>query len=287
MTDTLKLALLVCDTPILPVREKYGTYNEIFHQWLANSLQAMASSRSFTLDPYDVVQGQYPPDDKIHGDDPYHGIIITGSGQYSLGLRVYRTTHTHFHPAANAYETLPWIEVLVTFVANLLSNAPSIKLIGICFGHQIIARAVGEQVVRNELGWEAGTTEIQLTDEGKRVFGLDAGVMDIIEMHRDHVPTVPAEFTLLGSTDVSLNQGMVKRYTTSTEKWSDGAIHVLTVQGHPEFCPDIVNWVVDAREKSGVMDAETVRKARERANKRDDGVGPIGKAVFAALGITN
>ncbi|KAG9051334.1 hypothetical protein FS837_009601 [Tulasnella sp. UAMH 9824] len=268
MADTLKLALLVCDTPILPVREKYGTYNEIFHQWLTNSLQAMASSRSFTLDPYDVVQGQYPPDDKIHGDDPYHGIIITGS-------------------AANAYETLPWIEALVTFAANLLSNAPSIKLIGICFGHQIIARAVGEQVVRNELGWEAGTTEIRLTDEGKRVFGLDSGVMDIIEMHRDHVPTVPANFTLLGSTDVSLNQGMVKRYTTSTEKWSDGAVHVLTVQGHPEFCPDIVNWVVDAREKSGVMDAETVRKARECANKRDDGVGPIGKAVFAALGITN
>ncbi|KIO31833.1 hypothetical protein M407DRAFT_241604 [Tulasnella calospora MUT 4182] len=265
MTETLKLALLVCDTPILPVREKYGTYTEIFHQWLSNSLQAIPSHHDFTLDPFDVVQGQYPSDDNIHS---YDGFIITGS-------------------AANAFETFPWIEALVTFVANLLSNAPSIRLIGICFGHQIISRAAGEQVVRNDLGWEAGTTEIRLTDEGKRVFGLDTGVMDIIEMHRDHVPAVPANFTLLGSTDVSLNQGMVKRYTTSSEKWSNGAIHVLTVQGHPEFNPEIVNLVVDAREKSGAMDPQTVRRARERANKRDDGVGPIGKAVLAALGISN
>lgn len=106
-------------------------------------------------------------------------------------------------------------------------------------------------------------------------------------MHKDHVPVIPENFTLLGSTAVSQNQGMVKRYTTSSQQWKAGEIHVLTVQGHPEFSPDIVNLVVDAREKSGVMDAETVRTAREKANKRDDGVGPIGKAVFAVLGVTN
>lgn len=47
----------------------------------------------------------------------------------------------------------------------------STYLLGICFGHQIIARALGSQVVKNNGIWEIGTTDVKLTDVGKAVFG--------------------------------------------------------------------------------------------------------------------
>lgn len=106
-------------------------------------------------------------------------------------------------------------------------------------------------------------------------------------MHRDHVPNIPDGYILLGSTSIAGNQGMIKRYSTSSPQWDAGQTQVFTVQGHPEFSPDIVNLVINAREKSGVMDAQTVRESRAKANKRDDGVGPIGRAVFRVLGITS
>ena len=102
-------------------------------------------------------------------------------------------------------------------------------------------------------------------------------VQQIIQMHRDHVTTMPPSFELLGKTSIAPVQGMALRYPSTQE------IHVFTVQGHPEFNPDIVGKIVDAREASGVMDAETVKGARGRTNKRDDGNGPIGRAIWKVL----
>lgn len=55
--------------------------------------------------------------------------------------------------------------------------------------------------------------------------------------------------------------------------------------GHPEFLPDIVNKIIDAREKMGAMNADTVKDGRERAVRRDDGIGIIGVAIWNVLGV--
>lgn len=91
MAGELKLALLVCDTPIASVRERYGAYPEIFKEWLRKSLEAMGSQATFTLDPYDVVQNQFPSQEQLQGEGGYHGIIITGSGLSLLLSHVCRT----------------------------------------------------------------------------------------------------------------------------------------------------------------------------------------------------
>lgn len=77
--------------------------------------------------------------------------------------------------AASAYLDLPWIVTLVSFVQSLPALKPSLKLIGICFGHQIVARAFGpadsKSVQKNPLGWEVGTRAVELNETGKALFG--------------------------------------------------------------------------------------------------------------------
>lgn len=55
----------------------------------------------------------------------------------------------------------------------LPSKAPSTKIIGICFGHQIVALAFGGTCVKNERGWEIGVREIELSEAGRTIWGVD------------------------------------------------------------------------------------------------------------------
>jgi hypothetical protein len=62
-------------------------------------------------------------------------------------------------------------------------------------------------------------------------------------------------------------------------------VQILTLQGHPEFTNAISSLVVDAREANGAMDKATASLSRSRANWRNDGTGPIGKAIWGVLGV--
>lgn len=73
----------------------------------------------------------------------------------------------HVFTAASAYKDDKWITDLVSYTASLPTSAP---LIGICFGHQIIARAHGAVVEKNEKGWEIGTRDIDLNELGQAIW---------------------------------------------------------------------------------------------------------------------
>lgn len=78
--------------------------------------------------------------------------------------------------AASAYEDKPWINRLVEYTASLPSINPKLKLVGICYGHQIIARAFGGVVEKNAKGWELGVRNVQLTELGRTLLlGSDRG----------------------------------------------------------------------------------------------------------------
>lgn len=106
-------------------------------------------------------------------------------------------------------------------------------------------------------------------------------------MHRDHVPSVPPSFHLLGSTSVTGNQGMVQFSDLDARiPEVDGLIppiHILTLQGHPEFTTGIVKEIIKARGKSGAMDKDTVENGLIRADDRNDGDGTIGRAIWEVL----
>ena len=61
-------------------------------------------------------------------------------------------------------------------------------------------------------------------------------------------------------------------------------IHILTVQGHPEFTTQILEALVTARLAAGIWDGPTVEDARRRASWRNDGVDVVGTTVFRMLG---
>lgn len=120
-------------------------------------------------------------------------------------------------------------------------------------------------------------------------------------MHRDHVPTSPPNAHLLGSTDITPNQGMVI-FDPATAPNLDSdplqvdltSIHVLTVQGHPEFTEPIISKLLDAR--VAILGQEIIRDARLRAGGIPgkyhpdglacDGVAKVGKVIWGVLGVT-
>jgi GMP synthase-like glutamine amidotransferase len=72
----------------------------------------------------------------------------------------------------SAYEDKEWIHNLCTFVKKIYDEYPSKRVIGICFGHQIIAQALGGKVELNEKGWEIAVRRITLTERAKGIFDL-------------------------------------------------------------------------------------------------------------------
>jgi GMP synthase-like glutamine amidotransferase len=70
----------------------------------------------------------------------------------------------------NSFDSDPWILNLVSFTKSILAQT-RVRLIGVCFGHQIIGRALDIPVGRSEAGWELAVTELQLSEVGKSIFG--------------------------------------------------------------------------------------------------------------------
>lgn len=71
---------------------------------------------------------------------------------------------------ANAYDNEPWIIKLVEFTRKVLEEQTRVRAIGVCFGHQIIGRALGAKVGRNKRGWEASVTSVPLSSRGRELF---------------------------------------------------------------------------------------------------------------------
>ena len=179
------------------------------------------------------------------------------------------------------------------------------RLTGVCFGHQIIARALGKQCVQN-VEWEVGPTKLELTEEGKRVFGVETMVsrtphivfasheskisQNTLSTHHDHVPEVPTSCHLLASSSICHNQGFIRFAPGSPSALADTLlshddIQIFTMQGHPEFTPRIVDTIVRIHAASGVFGPKLVESVRAKADWRDEGITVAAKAIWRILGV--
>lgn len=106
-------------------------------------------------------------------------------------------------------------------------------LLGVCFGHQLLGRALGAPVGRHPAGYELGNVNVSLTDEGVKC-PLFAGLprqLDVIESHQDAVLELPPGARLLATGKHTAVQAF------------DFAGHLLAVQFHPEMDPAVLQFV--------------------------------------------
>ncbi|KAH6724775.1 class I glutamine amidotransferase-like protein [Leptodontidium sp. MPI-SDFR-AT-0119] len=235
----LRIAILECDTPLENTRAKYGGYGGVFTALLKAGADALnypglSSSSGLDLSTWDVVTAQsYPP-----SLDDIDAILLTGSKH-------------------NSFDNDPWILKLVDFVKRVLDQR-RVRIIGVCFGHQILGRALGAKVARSEEGWEISVTGMDLTKKGQELFGRTS--LALHQMHRDIVYDYPEGVEPLASTAKCLIQAMYipKRY--------------ISVQGHPEFTEEIMREIVKSRHSTGLFTDEMEKDAIERVDRYQDGV---------------
>ena len=194
------------------------TYTDLYTNLLAG--------RGLTFQTWSVVDMEFPT--RINDAE---GWLITGSKH-------------------GAYEDLPFIAPLETFIRD--AYAANIPQVGICFGHQIIAQALGGTVEKFSGGWSVGRTEYDF--EGTQL-ALNA-------WHQDQVTCPPADATTIATTPFCQNAGFAYKG------------RAYSVQPHPEFDADAVELLLTARAPGVVPPALIEPAAKANAN-------PVANSVIA------
>ncbi|MBE0553180.1 MAG: type 1 glutamine amidotransferase [Rhodobacteraceae bacterium] len=191
-----------------------GDYPDMFARLL--------DGQGFTFRTFRVVEGEFPAD--VHDCD---GWLITGSRH-------------------GVYEDHPWIPPLEQFIRDAF--AARVPVVGICFGHQIVAQAMGGKVERYDGGWAVGATEYDFSGE-KLVLNA---------WHRDQVTRAPESARVIATNDFCANAALL---------YDDRA---FTVQAHPEFRPEFVDGLMKTRGKGLVPDDVMAAAASRLADPIQD-----------------
>lgn len=175
------------------LRPQYGDYDGFFRRFL--------DGNGFEFETYPVLDGVFPA--SVEDAD---GWIVTGS-------------------RFGAYEHHDWIPLLENFLRNAFAAA--VPIVGICFGHQILAQALGGKVEKFRGGWSVGV-------ESYSFDGFSDGAK-LIAWHQDQVTELPAEASVVGSSEFC--QYAALAYDN----------RAYTIQAHPEFEAGFVSELIDAR----------------------------------------
>ena len=200
----MRIGILKTDSVREEFQHEFGDYPVMFRA----VLMANADDVPIEFRDYDVQRGEYPA--SIDECDAY---LITGSRE-------------------SAYDDQPWIHRLARFVQEL--DAARHTLVGICFGHQLIAHVLGGETRAAETGWAVGVQETQVLSPAEWMlpyrerFGL-------LSSHKDQVVRLPERAEVFASTPFCPNSG----FTIGD--------HILTFQGHPEFSKGYSRALIELR----------------------------------------
>ena len=187
----MRIGILQADSVLERFQPRHGDYPRM----LMDLFNQAAEGATLRFDIIDILHGgPYPSPTRC---DAY---VITGSRH-------------------SVYEDLPWLSSLVAFVRQAL--AAGRRVVGICFGHQLLAHFFGGCAERAQ-GWAVGV-------HGSRILCREAWMappadaVNLLSSHQDQVTRLPDGAKLIASNDFCPIAGFT---------WGG---QVLTFQGHPEF----------------------------------------------------
>jgi GMP synthase-like glutamine amidotransferase len=198
----MNIGIIQCDQVEADLLPEYGTYPQMFARWL----QPIAPE--FTYSVYDVRRGEFP--NHIDASDAY---LITGSRH-------------------GVYNSFAWIRSLEGLIREMHESGK--KIIGICFGHQLIAKALGGKVIKSPKGWGIGMSVNQIIQQ-KPWMAPSLELLKLRVSHQDQVVELPPEAEVLAESD------FCPFYVLQIRD------NLLTVQGHPEFSRAYAQALIETR----------------------------------------
>ncbi len=220
------------------LKAKYGRYPAFFERLVGPFLPEAAF---FTVA---IVDGEVA-DSPTQAD----GWIITGS-------------------RSGVYEGEPWIAPLEAFLRECL--AAGVPVVGICFGHQILAQAMGGKVEKSPKGWGVGLLDYRLTTRPGWLEDMETG-FTIPAIHQDQVVEVPEGAEVFVQSDFCPIAGLVYGDPDKPNAFS--------IQPHPEMSAEFVADIAEERLKH-IIPAETLQPALETLTKPGDQAA-WGKSIAA------
>lgn len=191
---------------------QFGTYPAMFEQMFAEA------GAGLDIETISIIQGApLPPLDEVEA------VLIPGS-------------------VFGVYDDQPWMEPLREFIRH--AYAANIPMVGVCFGHQIIADALGGDVGKSEKGWCIGRHVYDFAQTPGFVGGLGPSIA-IAASHQDQVKTPPAEAEVFLASNFTPNAGLI---------YKNGV--TMSVQPHPEFGRDYVMALAEVRRGKALTNDE-------------------------------
>jgi GMP synthase-like glutamine amidotransferase len=223
--------------------------------------------------------GEVHPDLKArHGDYPAMFEALLRTADPSLEFAVVRVVAGEMpatpHQADawlvtgsrhGVYDGLPWIEPLKAFLRRAV--AARVPVIGICFGHQILAEALGGRVVKSDKGWALGVQDYELVARPGWMGGLPDRVA-VRALHQDQVVELPPDATVLARSPQCAYAAIAYGDPEAPD--------AITLQPHPEFGPEFMDELLALR-------AGTAFPVKDAAAARASLARPVESAGWARL----
>lgn len=193
----MKIGILETGRPPGGLEQEFGDYPRMFGKMLGSG---------FEIDRFAVQSGELPSDPNGHD-----AFLITGS-------------------PAGVYDPLPWIAPLQQFIRD----ASHARMVGICFGHQVMAEALGGHVEKSDKGWGAGLHRYEVV--GREPWMDGELKIAVPASHQDQVVVQPP------NTQVTVRSSFTEFAGLA---WTDRP--AISFQFHPEFSPAFAKALIQKR----------------------------------------
>jgi GMP synthase-like glutamine amidotransferase len=215
----MKIGILETGKPPAELLERFGDYPAMFAELLGPG---------FEFTTYDVEAGELPA-----GAEAEEAYLITGS-------------------PAGVYDDLLWMAPLKHFLRTAKGKA---KLVGICFGHQIMAEAFGGEVEKSERGWGVGLQTLEVCGDAAFLGGEQR--VSVPASHQDQIVVQPPASRVIAANWFS---------PFGVLAYQDQP--ALSMQFHPEFSPDFAKALIEAR-RDRLPQADAALASLDRPNDRE------------------